>query len=522
MLQQSLWKTFIVLMVCTLGTLFTLPNILSSQTLERLPQWFPTHKVNLGLDLQGGSHILLEVDLKAGLHDRLNFVLEGVRKALRSEKIGYLDLTLAGESITFKLRHPADLTRVQQAIQKTDRDLEITSKDGMISVQFTSSSLTERKKHIMEQSIEIVRRRIDEVGTREPLIQRQGDDRIVVQLPGIENPARVKELLGKTAKMTFRLLDKEMPEVSSPHVTLPPGTELLPGDEKSKKNSVYYVVRKEILLGGENLVDAAVHFDEYQRPTVSFRFDSFGASKFGEITSKNIGRLLAIVLDNKVISAARINSTIHGNGVIEGNFTLPEANDLALLMRAGALIAPLTPLEERTVGPDLGADSIQAGQHATILSILMVALFMLVAYSLFGIIANIAMVFNLILMVSVLSLIGATLTLPGIAGIALTMGMAVDANVLINERIKEELRLGRRMIQAIDAGYKRAMATIVDSNITTLIGAGGLFFFGTGPVKGFGVTLSIGILVSMFTAITLSRLIVVYWIRWFHPKTLAI
>jgi preprotein translocase subunit SecD len=522
MLSQSLWKTFIILSICFIGIIFALPNILTPQRLESLPSWFPKHTVNLGLDLQGGSHLLLEVDLKTGLHDRLNFVLEGVRKALRSEKIGYLDLSLKDESVTFKLRKLEQAPKAQEIISKTDPDLEINLQGEMVTVRFSPSTLRERKNHIIDQSIEIVRRRIDEIGTREPLIQRQGEDRILLQLPGVENPGHIKELLGKTAKMSFMLLDKDIPEVPSPQASTPPGTEILPGDGKADAQEAYYVVRKEVLLGGENLVDAGVQFDEYQRPKVSFRFDSFGSSRFGEITSKNIGRRLAIVLDNKVISAPRINSTIHGSGVIEGNFTLKEANDLALLMRAGALVAPLTVLEERTVGPDLGADSIQAGQHATILSIIMVAIFMVIAYSLFGLIANIAMVFNLILLISALSLIGATLTLPGIAGIALTMGMAVDANVLINERIKEELRLGRRMVQAIDAGYRRAMATIVDSNVTTLIGAGALFFFGTGPVKGFGVTLSLGIIVSMFTAITLSRLIVIYWLKWFKPKTLAI
>ena len=519
MLQQPFWKTFLIIMICVLGALFALPNGMNP---DHFPKWFPQHTVNLGLDLQGGSHLLLEVGVEPALQERLSFTLEGVRKALRTEKIGYINLSLLKGEIQFKVRKEEDASKVQRLIQSIDSDLEATIKQDLVSVHFTSSSLAQRKRHIVEQSIEIVRRRIDELGTREPLIQVQGDNGILVQIPGIENPTRVKQLLGKTAKMTFRLLDEKMPEVNAPYETVPPGTEVLPGDEKSKGQSTYYVVRKEVILGGENLVDAGVRFDEYNRPRVTFKFDSFGARKFGEATSKNIGRLLAIVLDNKVISAARINSTIHGEGEIQGRFTLQEANDLALLMRAGALVAPLTILEERTVGPDLGADSVRAGKNATIISIVMVAVFMMVAYSLFGIIANIAMVFNLILMISALSLIGATLTLPGIAGIALTMGMAVDANVLINERIKEEMRLGRRMLHAIDAGYTQAMTTIVDSNITTLIGGAALFFFGTGPVKGFGVTLCVGILVSMFTAITLTRLIVAYWLRWAKPKTLVI
>ncbi len=527
----SVWKTFIVLSICILGTLLTLPNFLSPETRMNLPSWLPHKTVNLGLDLQGGSHLLLEVDLKTGLQERLNLNLEGIRKLLREEKIGYLDLGLEQDVITFKLRNPdQDFTKVKIALQKYDVDLEAVQQEGYVKIGLTPASLEIKKKLIVEQSIEIVRRRIDEIGTREPLIQRQGDDLILIQLPGIENPAHVKDLLGRTAKMSFRLLDAQTPMVDTLSATPPPGCEIMPMDDKTESSSptsnenktFYYVVRKEILLGGENLIDAGVNRDEYNRAQVTFRFDAMGGRKFADITSKNIGRRLAIILDNRVISAPNINSTIHDNGVIQGSFTFQQANDLALLMRAGALVAPLTVVEERTVGPDLGADSIQAGQRATLISIIMVGIFMLVAYALFGIIANIAMIFNLTLLIGALTLIEATLTLPGIAGIALTMGMAVDANVLINERIKEELRLGRRIQQAIDAGYDRAMATILDSNITTLIGAGALFFFGTGPVKGFGVTLSIGILVSMFTAITLSRLIVTYWVRWAKPQTLPI
>lgn len=532
MLQISWWKTFIVLSICFFGTLLTLPNFLNPKTLNQLPSWLPHQTLNLGLDLQGGSHLLLEVDLKSGLQDRLNLTFEGVRKVLREEKIGYLDLNLEPDAITFKLRNSQqDFKNVQASIEKYDRDLEAIQEGDLIKIAFIPSSIENRKRQIVEQSIEIVRRRIDETGTREPLIQRQGDDQILIQLPGLENPGYVKELLGRTAKMSFRLLDAQTPMADSATSVPPPGSEILTNDEKTGDDSVdgphkplhiYYVVRKENLLGGENLIDAGVSMDEYNRNQVTFRFDALGGRKFAKITSENIGRRLAIVLDNKVISAPNINSTIRDSGVIQGNFTFQQANDLALLMRAGALVAPLKVIEERTVGPDLGADSIQAGRHATVISIIMVGIFMLVAYALFGIIANIAMIFNLILLIGVLTLIGATMTLPGIAGIALTLGMAVDANVLINERIKEELRAGRRIHQAIDAGYNRAMATILDSNITTLIGAGALFFFGTGPVKGFGVTLSVGIMVSMFTAITLSRLIVTYYILWFKPQTLSI
>lgn len=526
MLTLSRWKIIVSLVLCLVGTFYALPNFMSNKTLAKLPSWFPRDRVNLGLDLQGGSHLLLEVDVKAGLKERLSFTLDSVRKTLRAEKIGYLDLTLTPESdaITFQLRDVTQSKQAGNAIKKMDPELETLQEEKTVRILFSQASIASREKNIVDQSIEIVRRRIDEVGTKEPNIQRQGSDRILIQLPGLSDPSRIKALLGKTAKMTFRLVYDEHPYATKLDDPTPPGTEILSSEEvRQDGRKLFYIVRKENLLGGESLVDAGVNFDEYHRPQVTFRFDSMGAKKFGDITSQNTHKQLAIVLDNKVISAPMIETPITGgSGIIRGRFTVQEANDLALLMRAGALVAPLTVLEERTVGPDLGADSIALGKNATILSVIMVAVFMMLAYSLFGIFANIAMVFNLILTIAVLSLIDATLTLPGIAGIALTMGMAVDANVLINERIKEELRHGRKMLSAIDVGYRQAMNTILDSNLTTLIGAAALFFFGTGPVKGFGVTLAIGIMISMFTATTLTRVFVTYWINWFKPNKLPI
>lgn len=525
-LKTHRFKAWISLLVCVVGVVYSLPNFLSPEYQRKMPSWLATQTINLGLDLQGGSHLLMEVGINDGLKDRMAFVMDGVRKSLRAGKIGYQKLGLSDDkmSVLFELRDQNQGDAAISAIRSLDADVAVSvGAHGAISVSFTDAALKERRAKIVSQSIEIIRRRIDELGTKEPVIQRQGDDRILIQLPGMDNPGHVKSLLGKTAKMSFHLVDDTHPYVDSMTSPAPSGTLIVPGDERENGKIIYYAVRKEALLGGENLVDAGVNFDEYQRPQVSFRFDSVGARRFGDLTANNVGRLLAIVLDGKVISAPSIRGAIPGgSGVITGRFDLKEANDLALLMRAGALVAPLTVLEERTVGPELGADSIHAGRYATIVAILMVAIFMFIAYALFGVFANVAMLINLILLIACLTAIGATLTLPGIAGIALTMGMAVDANVLINERIKEELRLGRKLASAIDSGYNRAMATIIDSNITTLIGAMALFFFGTGPVKGFGITLSIGILVSMFTAITLTRVLVGAWINWRKPKTLSI
>lgn len=526
MLIFARWKVLTSFILCLFGLVYAFPNFISDEKLKHIPSWLPHERVNLGLDLQGGSHLLLEVDVKAGLKERLSFVLDSLRKTLRAEKIGYLDLSLdaTGEFILFQLRDLSQGEKITSIIRKMDSELEAQIEGNNCKISFTKASIIERQKSIIDQSIEIVRRRIDELGTKEPSIQRQGDDRILIQIPGLSDPGRVKNLLGKTAKMTFRLLHEEHPYASNSQEIALPGTEILPSDDvRQDGRQIFYVVQKENLLGGESLIDAGVNFDEYHRPQVSFRFDNLGAKKFGGITTKNTHRQLAIILDGKVISAPTIQTPITGgNGVITGKFTVQEANDLALLMRAGALVAPLVVLEERTVGPDLGADSIASGSYATILSVVMVAVFMLIAYSLFGLFANIAVLFNLILTVAILSLIGATLTLPGIAGIALTMGMAVDANVLINERIKEELRHGRKMLSAIDVGYRQAMNTILDSNLTTLIGAAALFLFGTGPVKGFGITLAIGILISMFTATTLTRVFVTYWVNWSKPKKLPI
>ncbi len=519
MIHIPLWRTVIIIGVCLLGILFVSPNFFTKEQLQSFPSWFPKKQIVLGLDLQGGAHLLLEVDFQAVEREQLTSLADLTRTVLRKERIGYTGLAHKGNAVTLTLRDPADSDKVISILRNEEKEAEITAiPDGQITLKLSESAIQNRKKSAVTQSIEIVRRRVDETGTAEPFIQQQGEDRILVQLPGLEDPTRIKNLLGKTAKLQFRFVDSSVQaEPGKPT----PGNDVLP--EQVGDKVIYFAVKKQVIVSGDSLVDAQPSFDEYNRPVVTFTFDSIGAKKFGDATKNNTGKLFAIVLDDKVISAPRISEPIpNGKGRITGEFSVQEAQDLALLMRAGALPAPLNVIEERSVGPGLGADSIASGEYATIIAIIMVAAFMIIAYSFFGMIANIAVIFNLILLFAALSITGATLTLPGIAGIALTIGMAVDANVLINERIKEEIRHGRKMLSAIDAGYNRAMTTITDSNLTTLIGVGLLYQFGTGPTRGFAVTTSIGIIVSMFTAITLTKQIVAWWVRLSRPTRLPI
>ncbi|MBT4880207.1 MAG: protein translocase subunit SecD [Alphaproteobacteria bacterium] len=525
MLHIPKWKIVLIIATCVLGILYALPNLLSSETADELPSWIPHEQVNLGLDLQGGSYLLLEVDLQAVLKERMISLSDAVRTTLRKERIKYTGLHVEKDAVIFKLMNGQDealrdkVYKLLFKLEPNDGEASVTS-DGNGRLVLSAQALALREKAAMEQTREIVQRRIDETGTREPLIQQQGTDRILIQLPGLGDPSRIKKLLGQTAKLAFRMVDHGASVEEAQEGRLPPGSEILM--EHAGDSTIPYVIRKTVVVSGEMLVDSQPGFNE-GFPVVTFRFDSVGARKFGEATRQNVGRQFAIILDNKVISAPVINEPIMGgSGQISGRFTVQQASDLALLLRAGALPAPLTILEERTIGPGLGADSIEAGERATVLAIILVAIFMFIAYASFGGVANTALVFNMIILIAALSVLQATLTLPGIAGIALTLGMAVDANVLIYERIKEELRLGKKVFSAVDAGYSRAMATIIDSNITTLIGAMFLYQFGTGPIRGFAVTLALGIIISMFTSISLTRLIVVTYIKWKRPQTLSI
>ena len=515
-----------ILGVCLLGLLFAAPNLLDEDTAEGLPTWLPHKQISLGLDLQGGSHLLLEVGVKTVVRERFTTLVDETRVALRGARIAYSGLGSSGERVNVTLRNPdADLEQARDLLRALDRNLVVSaSDDGALEITINEVAMREIRNSAVTQSLEIVRRRIDETGTREPTIQRQGDDRILVQLPGIDDPDRIKIILGQTAKMTFQLVDQKTTVADALLGRLPPGSELLESADVRDANDrpIQYVVRKRIMVSGEHLIDAQPTFQDNQ-PVVAFSFDPVGARKFGDVTSKNVGRPFAIVLDNKVISAPVIRSAITGGrGIISGNFTVASATDLALLLRAGALPAPLIILEERTVGPDLGADSVRAGKIAAVLGLFFVLIFMGTCYGLFGLAANIALLMNVVLLGAALSALQATLTLPGIAGIVLTIGMAVDANVLVFERIREEIAAGRTPFSSVDAGYQRALTTIIDSNVTTFIAAILLFGLGSGPVKGFGVTLAIGIITSLFTSVMVTRLIVVTWLRRTRPQALPL
>jgi preprotein translocase subunit SecD len=534
MLYFTRWKALAIVLTALVVCLCAVPNFFPEATVKSWPVWAQRHVV-LGLDLQGGSYLLLEVDANSVKKDRLNAVRDEARKALRDAKIGFTGgVTIRGDSVEARITKEADvpaaLSKLRDMAQPIgglmggggQRDLDVTDAGGgLIRITPTQPALLERMRKTIEQSVQILERRVNELGTVEPIIQRQGTDRILLQVPGLQDPTRLKEIIGRTAKMEFRMVDTTVSPEQAQAGRAPPDSEVLMSASSPK---VPYVVKKEVLVQGSDLTDAQAAFDQQtNEPIVNFRFNTSGATKFGRATSENVGLPFAIVLDNEVISAPVIRSPITGgSGQISGSFTVQSANDLAILLRAGALPAPLTVTEERTVGPGLGQDSIAKGELAAYVGSILVIVFMLITYRLFGVFANIAVTINVAMIFGLLSLLNATLTLPGIAGIVLTVGIAVDSNVLIYERIREELRGGRSAISAIDAGFTRALATILDSNITTFIAAAVLFMIGTGPVRGFAVTLGIGIITTVFTAFTMTRLIVAWWVQWKRPKTVPI
>ena len=533
MLYFTRWKALAIILTALVVCLCAVPNFFPEATVKGWPTWAQRRLV-LGLDLQGGSHILLEVDANAVKKDKLEQVRDDVRRALRDAKIGYTGLAVRNDVVEVRISRDTDaqnaLTKLRELSQPLggllgtsgQRSLEVSDAGGgLIRLTVPQAAVTERIRQAVEQSIQIVERRVNQLGTVEPSIQRQGQDRILVQVPGLQDPTRLKELVGKTAKMEFRMVDTTVPPDQAQAGRAPPDSEVLMSSTAPKTP---YVIKKQILVSGGDLTDAQPGFDQRSgEPIVSFRFNTSGSRKFAQATSENVGQPFAIVLDNEVISAPVIREPITGgSGQISGSFTVQAANDLAILLRAGALPAPLTVIEERTVGPGLGQDSIEKGELAAYVGSIMVIVFMLLTYRLFGVFANIAVAINVAMIFGVLSLLNATLTLPGIAGIVLTVGIAVNSNVLIYERIREELRGGRNAISAIDAGFKRALSTILDSNITTFIAAAVLFYIGTGPVRGFAVTLGIGIITTVFTAFTLTRLIVAGWVRWKRPQSVPI
>jgi preprotein translocase subunit SecD len=525
MLYFANWKVLLIWGVCAIGVVLSLPNLFTARQLDYLPKAIPLKQVSLGLDLRGGSYLLLEVDVGAAQKERLQGLVDDVRNALRNAHLGYTGLGVSGDAINFTIRETGQLDDARQALAKIDPDLTLNiASDGSGTMQFSPVATTAFMSQAVDQSIEIIRRRIDETGTKEPTIERQGQDRIMVELPGVGNPEHVKELIGRTAKLTFQLVDTSVTPEEAQRGRLPPGDEILQAQQSSinRGGAPAYVVHRRIMVDGSMLTDAEATFQQNE-PVVSFKFDGAGAERFGDATRQNVGKPFAIVLDNKVISAPIIKEAIlGGQGIISGSFTTQSASDLALLLRAGALPAPIKILEERTVGAQLGADSIHDGTIACLAGMVLVAVFMVLYYGLFGAFADVALFFNLCLMLASLSLLGATLTLPGIAGIALTTGMAVDANVLIYERIKEEVRSGRTMLSSLEAGFTRAFGTIIDSHVTTLVAGILLYWLGSGPVKGFAVTLSIGVLTSLFSAILVTRLQIVSWFRRTRPKAIPL
>jgi preprotein translocase subunit SecD len=533
MLYFTRWKALATILTALVVCLCAVPNFFPEATVKTWPAWAQRRLV-LGLDLQGGSYLLLEVDANSVRKDRLEAVREDARKVLREARIGYTGLNVRNDAVEVRISKDTDvpvaLSKLRDMSQPIgglmggggQRDLEVSDGGGsVIRITVTQPAMLERMRKTIEQSIQIVERRVNELGTVEPIIQRQGTDRILVQVPGLQDPTRLKELLGKTAKMEFRMVDTTVSPDQAQQGRVPPESELL---QSASKADAPVVVKKQVLVSGGDLTDAQPGFDQRSgEPIVSFKFNTAGSRKFAQATTENVGLPFAIVLDNKVISAPVIREPITGGqGQISGNFTVQSANDLAILLRAGALPAPLTVVEERTVGPGLGQDSIAKGELAAYVGSILVIVFMLITYRLFGVFANVAVAINVAMIFGLLSLLNATLTLPGIAGIVLTVGIAVDSNVLIYERIREELRGGRSAISAIDAGFTRALATILDSNITTFIAAAVLFMIGTGPVRGFAVTLGIGIITTVFTAFTMTRLIVAWWVQWKRPKIVPI
>lgn len=507
MLILPRWKMVVIILVCLAGIAFSSPNFLSAEMRSALSGVLPSKTVNLGLDLRGGAHLLYQVDVQQVFADRAADVRSDLRTSLRDEDISTARASLEGHDVLVQLRDAKDLDAAKVFVRKNYSDYLVSDEGSVDSFRMSmkDDAIARITSQTLDQSIEIVRRRIDALGTTEPLIQRQGDDRILVQAPGADAQG-LKDVIGTTAKLTFHLLS------SSGGLRLP---------HAEDEGRILSLDRRAVITG--EMLDDAYPTDQQGRVAIGFRLSNIGAKKFCKVTTDNIGKPFAIVLDGEVLSAPVIQSAIcGGSGVITGQFDYGSANDLAMLLRAGALPAPMSVLEERSVGPSLGADSVEAGKIASLVGLLGILVFMVIAYGLFGVFSAGALVLNVGLLFGLLSMLQATLTLPGIAGIVLTLGMAVDANVLIFERIREELTKGRSAINAIDAGYKNAMSTIVDANLTTLIAAFILFSLGTGPIKGFAVTLGLGIVTSFFTAIMVTRMFIVLWLRGRRVKELPL
>ena len=527
MVQMSRWKVILLALALVFGLLFSYANALSPAQRDSLPGWLPKPTLNLGLDLQGGSYLLLQVDVAAMREKRVSNLSEDARQTLSEARIAVAGIVRDGNGVVITLRNPVQMEPAVTAMRNLlgsgmamASDRTVTRQgDNRIRYAFTDAAMTAMGPTAVDQSIEVVRRRIDSLGTREPSITRQGAERIVVQAPGESDPTQLERVIGQTAQLTFQMVDVENSIQEALAGAVPPDAELMMGEDGTP-----YLVKRRVIVSGENLVDANVTTDQSNQPAIGFRFDGQGARRFGEATAANIGRPFAIILDGRVISAPRINTAITGGqGIIEGSFTIASASELVNLLNGGSLPAPLTVEERRSVTASLGADAVRAGQLATLIAFAGVLVFMVLSYGgLFGGISVIALLLTGLLIIAAMSMTGATLTLPGIAGLILTLAMAVDANVLIYERMRDEANAGRSPIAAMDAGFNRAMVTIVDANLTTILAALIMFWFGAGPVRGFAWTLSIGVVTSVFTAVLVTQVLLVVWLRLRKPKKLPI
>ena len=556
MLNLPRWQVIGIIAVTLLAALFALPNLLPAGVLDKLPGWYQQSRINLGLDLRGGAHFLLEADLRSVLNERLTNLSDSARGELRKQQIGFKDVTVQpGSAVVVVLRDESQRAKAVESIRVLDPSLQITGQGDTIQLAFSNVDLVRKKKEVIDQSIEILRRRVDETGTIEPTITRQGDDRILLQVPGIKDTTDLKRKINQTAKLTFHLVNEDVAQTGQNVLAnLPPTTFLAPTREGMQAlrqtNPKAYEeilsanprltpeqvcrryqppclpVFKRIVVGGEDLDDAKATFEQQQggRPIISFTFNSAGGRAFCAATRQNIGKRLAIQLDYEIISAPVVQSAIcGGSGIITGQFTTQQTQEQALLLRSGALPATLTIIEERTVGADLGADAIHAGTVAALVGTALVILFMLFVYGpIFGGFASIAMMVNMLLVFAGMSLLGASLTLPGIAGLVLTVGMSVDSNVLIYERVREERENGRSPFSALATGYDRALTAVIDSNLTALIAGVLLFGMGSGPIKGFATSLTLGLLTHLFTATVFTRMLLAVWVRWRRPTELPV
>jgi preprotein translocase subunit SecD len=530
MLEFPRWKVWLVSLLVALGVLLSIPSLIAGTTLgSSWPKWLPQYKISLGLDLAGGSHLLLEADQRDAMKQRLQAMEDSVSTELRHDpQIDIGDISTAGDRLSFLVRNPTQVDAAVERMRKLtqpigltgnrDWDVQVVDSTRIVLIP-TPGGSAKALKDAMGVARDVVRRRIDPGGTKEITVITEGDNRILVQVPGVEDPEALKKLIGQTARLEFKLVDLSANPQDVQQGHAPAGSQALPMAD----GNGFIAVKRRIMVSGDQLTDARQTFDQDGRPVISIKFNTAGARRFGRVTQENVNKPFAIILDDKVLSAPNINEPIlGGQAQISGSFTVQSANDLAISLASGKLPVKLNVIEERTVGPDLGKDSIHKGVIASVIGTLMVMIFMLVTYGRFGVYANIALVVNAFLILGIMAMFNATLTLPGIAGFILTIGAAVDANVLINERIREEIRRGRRLIDAVETGYREAMRAIFDANVTHVISASIMAYFGSGPVRGFAVVLLIGVLTSVFTAVYFTRMLVALWIRRTRPRAIHI